>query len=408
MGDQHCCLGDLLGGDPVLIVYQGGRDVLRLYGYTEERPDGLSFPEGQEEPDDYQVAIVTLEVLMLRTELSLLLQNTHPQQKALDQLLRDNVEDDVLHLSEFHPLLREIAPGPLPSAPGSAPGPCFLCGSAPGVLYCPSCNQASCPACDLLFHGHPSRAHHIRQALPGAHQTTNLSSSLPASSQPRPYSSSLALGDSSLSSPDPVNACLPWHCPACVTLNEPWALLCAACSQPRGCKVLGLEGSQGSGNLGPEPARDQWACQSCTFENEAAAVLCAICERPRLAQPPSLVVDSHDGGVFQQSLKQEDTLLSSAQPQVWYCDHCTFCNSGSVWVCAICNRTRNPIPVQHALQSDPSSLEKRLPKPVSPQHPSAPLPASCGDPEKQRQDKMRKESLQLVSMIQVRARPGMV
>lgn len=74
MGDQLCCLEDLLGGDPVLIVYQGGRDVLRLYGYTEERPDGLSFPEGQEEPDDYQVAIVTLEVLMLRTELSLLLQ----------------------------------------------------------------------------------------------------------------------------------------------------------------------------------------------------------------------------------------------------------------------------------------------------------------------------------------------
>lgn len=55
-------------------MFQGGRDVLRLYGYTEERPDGLSFPEGQEEPDEYQVAIVTLEVLLLRTELSLLLQ----------------------------------------------------------------------------------------------------------------------------------------------------------------------------------------------------------------------------------------------------------------------------------------------------------------------------------------------
>uniref|UniRef100_A0A8V8TPI3 Ring finger protein 31 n=1 Tax=Homo sapiens TaxID=9606 RepID=A0A8V8TPI3_HUMAN len=53
---------------------QGGRDVLRLYGYTEEQPDGLSFPEGQEEPDEHQVATVTLEVLLLRTELSLLLQ----------------------------------------------------------------------------------------------------------------------------------------------------------------------------------------------------------------------------------------------------------------------------------------------------------------------------------------------
>lgn len=155
---------------------QGGRDVLRLYGYTEERPDGLSFPEGQEEPDEYQVAIVTLEVLLLRTELNLLLQNTHPRQNALDQLLRDSVEDDMLQLSEFHPLLREIVPGPLPSAPGSTLGPCFLCGSAPGTLHCPACNQASCPACDLLFHGHPSRAHHLRHTLPGAHQTTNLSS----------------------------------------------------------------------------------------------------------------------------------------------------------------------------------------------------------------------------------------
>lgn len=179
-------------------------------------------------------------------------------------------------------------------------------------------------------------------------------------------------------------------------LNEPWAVFCAACSQPKGCKVRGREGSQGTGGLEPEPARDQWACQSCTFENEAAAVLCAICERPRLAQPPSLVVDSHDAGVCQQSLKQEDTLLSAAQSQVWYCDHCTFCNSGPDWVCAMCNRTRSPIPVQPY----PSSLEKGLSKPRSSQHLSSSLPASCGGPEKQRQDKMRKESLQLVSMIQ--------
>lgn len=127
--------------------------------------------------------------------------------------------------------------------------------------------------------------------------------SLPASSQPRLHSASLALRDSSLSSPDTANACLPWHCPNCVTLNEPWAVLCATCSQPRGCKVLGNEGAQGTRSLEPEPARDQWACQSCTFENEAAAVLCAMCERPRLAQPPSLVVDSHDAGDCHKSLK---------------------------------------------------------------------------------------------------------
>uniref|UniRef100_A0A8P0P5R5 E3 ubiquitin-protein ligase RNF31 n=2 Tax=Canis lupus familiaris TaxID=9615 RepID=A0A8P0P5R5_CANLF len=293
---------------------QGGRDVLRLYGYTEEQPDGLSFPEGQEEPDEHQVATVTLEVLLLRTELSLLLQNTHPRQQALEQLLEDKVEDDILQLSEFAPLLREIAPGPLttPSAPGSTPGPCFLCGSAPGTLHCSTCKQALCPACDRLFHGHPSRAHHLRQTLPGGSQTTHLTPSLPALAPLRPQSASLlALGDSSLvlplkASPDPANARLPWHCAACAMLNESWAVLCVACDRPRGCKGLGLgiEGSQGTGGLEPELARGRWACQSCTFENEAAAVLCAICERPRLAQPPSLVVDSRDTGICLQPLQE--------------------------------------------------------------------------------------------------------
>ncbi|XP_003809115.1 E3 ubiquitin-protein ligase RNF31 isoform X2 [Pan paniscus] len=383
---------------------QGGRDVLRLYGYTEEQPDGLSFPEGQEEPDEHQVATVTLEVLLLRTELSLLLQNTHPRQQALEQLLEDKVEDDMLQLSEFDPLLREIAPGPLttPSVPGSTPGPCFLCGSAPGTLHCPSCKQALCPACDHLFHGHPSRAHHLRQTLPGVLQGTHLSPSLPASAQPRPQSTSLlALGDSSLSSPNPASARLPWHCAACAMLNEPWAVLCVACDRPRGCKGLGLgtEGPQGTGGLEPDLARGRWACQSCTFENEAAAVLCSICERPRLAQPPSLVVDSRDAGICLQPLQQGDALLASAQSQVWYCIHCTFCNSSPGWVCVMCNRTSSPIPVQHAPRPYASSLEKGPPKPGPPQRLSAPLPSSCGDPEKQRQDKMREEGLQLVSMI---------
>ncbi|XP_019779705.1 E3 ubiquitin-protein ligase RNF31 isoform X2 [Tursiops truncatus] len=382
---------------------QGGRDVLRLYGYTEEQPDGLSFPEGQKEPDEQQVATVTLEVLLLRTELSLLLQNTHPEPQALEQLLKDKVEDDILQLSEFAPLLREIDPGPLttPSAPASIPGPCFLCGSAPGTLHCLACKQGLCPTCDCLFHGHPDRAHHLRQTLPVAPQATHLTPNLPASAPPQPQSTSLpALGDSSVSSPDPASARLPWHCSACALLNEPWTVLCVACDRPRGCKGLGLgiEGPQGAGGVEPELARGHWACQSCTFENEAVFVLCAMCERPRLAQPPSLVVDSQDAGVCLQPL-QEDTLLSSAQTPVWYCIHCTFCNSGPGWVCAMCNRTSSPNPVQHTPQPLASSLEEQLPEPGPPRRLSAPLASSCGDLEKQRQDKMREEGLQLVLKI---------
>ncbi|KAM5234891.1 E3 ubiquitin-protein ligase RNF31 [Ctenodactylus gundi] len=383
---------------------QGGRDVLRLYGYTEERPDGLSFPEDQEKPDEHQVATVTLEVLLLRTELSLLLQNIHPRQKALEQLLTDKIEDDTLHFSEFDPLLREIAPAPLTtsSASGPTPGPCFLCGSAPGTLHCPACKQISCPTCDRLFHGHPSRARHLRQTLPGAIQATHLSPSLPALAQPRPrLTSILAQGDSSLSSPDSASARLPWHCAACAMLNEPRAVLCVACDRPRGCKVLGLgtEGPQKTGDLEPDLARGQWACQSCTYENEAAAVLCAMCERPRLAQPPSLAMDSQEADICLQPLKG-DTLLSSAQTQTWYCVHCTFCNSGPGWVCAMCNRTSSSIPGQHASQPHASSFEKSLPKPGPPPPLSAtPVPSACGDSEKQHQDKMREQGHQLVLMI---------
>nr|XP_004463423.1 E3 ubiquitin-protein ligase RNF31 isoform X2 [Dasypus novemcinctus] len=382
---------------------QGGRDVLRLYGYTEEQPDGLSFPEGQEEPDKHQVAAVTLEVLLLRTELSLLLQNAHPQQQALEQLLKDKVENDMLQLSEFIPLQKEIVPGPLstPSDIGPTPGPCFLCGSAPGALHCPTCKHTLCLTCDCLFHGHPSRAHHHRQTLILEPQATNLNCSLSAPAPLPPQATSLlALRDSSLPSPDPASARLPWHCAACALLNEPWAVLCVACDRPRGCKglALGIEGPQGAGGPEPELARGQWACQSCTFENEAVAVLCAICERPRLAQPPSLVVDSPDAGICLRPL-QRDTLIFSPQKQSWYCSHCTFCNSGPGWVCAMCNRTSSPSTAQHTHQPPASSSEQRLPEPGPPRCLSAPLPSSCGDSEKQRQDRMREKGLQLVIMI---------
>lgn len=65
----------------------------------------------------------------------------------------------------------------------------------------------------------------------------------------------------------------------------------------------------------------------------------------------------------------------------------------------MCNRTSSPIPVKHTPQPHARSLEERLSEPEPPQRLSAPLPSSCGDPEKQRQDKMREEGLQLVIKI---------
>lgn len=52
---------------------QGGRRVLHLYGYTSQQVDGLSFPEDVSEPDRENVAAVTLEVMVLRTEVDMLM-----------------------------------------------------------------------------------------------------------------------------------------------------------------------------------------------------------------------------------------------------------------------------------------------------------------------------------------------
>uniref|UniRef100_A0A3Q2WD32 E3 ubiquitin-protein ligase RNF31-like n=1 Tax=Haplochromis burtoni TaxID=8153 RepID=A0A3Q2WD32_HAPBU len=52
---------------------QGGRAVLCLYGYSNQQPDGLSFPDDVTDPDVGRVAAVTLEVMSLRMELEMLI-----------------------------------------------------------------------------------------------------------------------------------------------------------------------------------------------------------------------------------------------------------------------------------------------------------------------------------------------
>lgn len=47
--------------------------MLCLYGYSNQQPDGLSFPEDVLDPDVGRVASVTLEVMSLRMELEMLI-----------------------------------------------------------------------------------------------------------------------------------------------------------------------------------------------------------------------------------------------------------------------------------------------------------------------------------------------
>lgn len=57
----------------LLFSFQGGRNVLCLYGYSNQQPDGLSFPDDVIDPDVGRVAAVTLEVMSLRMELEMLI-----------------------------------------------------------------------------------------------------------------------------------------------------------------------------------------------------------------------------------------------------------------------------------------------------------------------------------------------
>lgn len=47
--------------------------MLCLYGYSNQQPDGLSFPDDVMDPDVGRVAAVTLEVMSLRIELEMLI-----------------------------------------------------------------------------------------------------------------------------------------------------------------------------------------------------------------------------------------------------------------------------------------------------------------------------------------------
>lgn len=47
--------------------------MLCLYGYTNQQPDGLSFPDDVIEPDIMKVSAITVEVMTLRMELDMLI-----------------------------------------------------------------------------------------------------------------------------------------------------------------------------------------------------------------------------------------------------------------------------------------------------------------------------------------------
>uniref|UniRef100_A0A803TT97 RBR-type E3 ubiquitin transferase n=1 Tax=Anolis carolinensis TaxID=28377 RepID=A0A803TT97_ANOCA len=358
---------------------QGGRDVLRLYGYSEEQTDGLCFPEHLQEPDIPLVASITVDVILLRAELNLLLSDNHPNPLVLHELMQGG--DNLRVNSPLLPLLFSPA-GYLP------PDACLLCGLEPPSLHCSACAQSLCPDCDLLFHKHPSRTHHHRAPLNNQAWRSPPPAPPPSVPTQRP----------------------PWCCAACHMNNDARAILCVACDRPRGCKTpVSANTEEEHKSLG-HLARGRWSCQSCTFENEAATVLCAVCERPRLVCGLHVVDSTFSGFICSAFMTFTPYLSPTPQLSGWQCEHCTFWNKGRGRVCEMCNRTSQRAGPEHSM-SPPKLEEEGKQKKGAPVEAKTPWKApsiSLEEAEHRRQEKLREDGQKMIEAEAVGVAPELV
>ncbi|XP_035287061.1 E3 ubiquitin-protein ligase RNF31 [Anguilla anguilla] len=419
---------------------RGGRAVLCLYGYSNQQPDGLSFPDDVIEPDIEKVAGVTLEVMTLRMELDMLIKESHPHPEFFERIIPslcqqgETHEQDIGRLTadavvippserkwerEVQPLSPSLPPkpahspslGPASLAPASlAPalqtGDCSLCGTAPSLL-CPACGSIPfCESCDLVFHRHPSRASHKREStqvqkpdncticgiLPvSAHCLTcvqrlcsecdRLCHSHPGrAGHSRTPVTSLKPPKAFRSSPSS------WQCVHCTTVNELQEVLCVSCDRPRPAPASAGEEEP----LQPSTITE-WQCRSCTVVNAGSSILCEVCERPRLAtRPPPMPV--------------RPAPPTPEQPRdlgtQWVCQFCTYANSAlSSSVCEMCDLPR-PDPAPMPAKLPPSPVEELPPSPVKP---PAPPPE---DPDVKRQKLMREEGQRLIQLIREGEKKG--
>ncbi|XP_069490100.1 E3 ubiquitin-protein ligase RNF31 isoform X2 [Ambystoma mexicanum] len=431
---------------------KGGRDILRLYGYTVEQADGMSFLDEVEEPNHDQVASVTLDVTLLRLELNLLLKTVHPHPEIFQELLQwSSLSQKPAPTADSYPIPDQSAQSEIvmPSPPANQQPSalsCGLCGEQNTSVHCPTCQQALCNECDGRFHKHPSRAHHQRVNVAASGPTSISANALmgsPPSAAPLPLrnlpavspgasdsprGSSLfpdalthrdqpSVTQRSLRSPTPGSGSLawppaqaspaslsasrrPWQCAGCTTMNEARSVLCVGCDRPRACKTAPTPEPEGK-SLG----RGRWCCQACTFENESAAVLCVVCERPRLAAKPSLT--------FPEPQPLGPVAPANAPKEVfgWHCEHCTFWNTTANYVCQICDRTSVQCGSIQMPAVPDADLRKEVPKPgTQPGRLEPPpvhnTPAIVGEQEFQRQQRLREDGAKLINMIRVAEASG--
>nr|XP_020664984.1 E3 ubiquitin-protein ligase RNF31-like [Pogona vitticeps] len=388
---------------------KGGRDVLRLYGYSEEQGDGLCFPEHLLEPDIARVASVTVDIMLLRAELNLLLSDAHPNPLMFQELIKGYDSLQASLLTDACPVQEHTPQLPVNTLSQSGylpPDACLLCGLETPSFHCAACAQSLCLDCDRLFHKHPSRTHHQRVPL----KDHAWRSPPPPPPAPPPSSLSIVASDatslppmepltapwSSLSAPRP-----PWSCANCRTTNDARYVLCVACDRPRGCRMPPSTSSEEDPGSWGQTVRGRWSCQSCTFENEAATVLCAMCERPRLAGKPGM------GDAKPLIAWGPETGQQEEESSGWQCEHCTYWNKIRGRVCEMCNRTtQRGGPAPALLPPKPEKEEedrqrKSLTSEVKgdPKDGNKTSLVSQEEAERRRQEKLREDGQKMVAMI---------
>uniref|UniRef100_A0A3P9LRS3 Uncharacterized protein n=1 Tax=Oryzias latipes TaxID=8090 RepID=A0A3P9LRS3_ORYLA len=206
---------------------QGGRAVLCLYGYTNQQPDGLSFPSDVTDPDVGKVAAVTLEVMSLRMELEMLIKN------------------------------------------------CSICGIFRISAHCLTCLQGLCSECDRVHHSSPERASHRRTVISSWSSSKarkwqcksctvmNAGSSVLCEVCERPRLATRPLVTPSHPPPYAGSLLHP-------TQNSKNRQMCD------GGRLWLMTGVSVS----------QWVCQFCTYLNYSPATMCEMCDLNRPEPPP--------------------------------------------------------------------------------------------------------------------------
>ncbi|KAL0966083.1 hypothetical protein UPYG_G00290670 [Umbra pygmaea] len=379
---------------------QGGRAVLCLYGYSNQQPDGLSFPDEVMEPDIGKVAAVTLEVMSVRMEVDMLIKETHPHPEFFDKMIPSLKEKDDLgpmsdalaipsSLKDSQPLYMSLSPSPKQSQPmymslaSMSPSPkatsaflpvrtanaststtistrhtdnCTICGIFPVAAHCNTCVQWLCTECDRLYHSCPERA---------SHQRTVVTSSKIRKKHSNPSA---------------------WHCTHCTRVNSLHDVLCETCERPR----LATSASAKDDSSQPPPITE-WKCKSCTVVNAGSSVLCEVCERPRLATKPPATPTRPPPAPKRPAAP---VLGMPGDPDSqWVCQFCTYVNYTPMSMCEMCDLPR-PEPAKMPVKLHPPSQVKRVPV-LSVKAKDPPTE----DPDLRRQKLMREEGLKLIQLI---------